>query len=68
MPESERKNREEYRISVGHSQCNLDQIPTTDLLSTDAMPNIVLPGPRRSVHRMLFWAGYKVRCFNDREV
>ena len=30
------KNPEEYRIPAEYSQCNLDQIPTTDLLSTDA--------------------------------
>ena len=30
------KNREEHGFSVGHSQCNADQIPTTDLLSKES--------------------------------
>ena len=50
------KNSEEHRIPAGYSQRNPDQIPIADLLSTDAMPNIVLLGSRRSVNRMPFWA------------
>jgi hypothetical protein len=46
MPEPERENREAHRISVGHSQCNLDQIPTTDLLSK--RPNAELYAARQS--------------------